>query len=99
MAYFAVIDGIEVVNTILADSVSDAETLTGKTCVEYTDESPIGIGWEYNNSKKAWVAPKPFPSWTLKSDNTWQAPKNYPRGGGFYLWDETEQNWIAASQE
>ena len=45
MANYAVIENGTVINTIVADSQAIAEELTGLACTEYTEESPIGIGW------------------------------------------------------
>jgi hypothetical protein len=50
MATFAVIDNNTVTNIIVADTKEIAETVTGSTCVEYTDENPTGIGWTYDGS-------------------------------------------------
>jgi hypothetical protein len=48
MANYAVIkDGI-VTNVIIAESQEIAELVTGRICVEYTDENPATIGWFYN---------------------------------------------------
>jgi hypothetical protein len=47
MATFAVIQNNIVTNIIVADTKEIAETVTGSTCVEYTDENPAGIGWTY----------------------------------------------------
>jgi hypothetical protein len=51
MANYAVIkDGI-VNNIIVADTKEIAETVTGLTCIEYTDENPAGIGWTYDGAE------------------------------------------------
>lgn len=47
MATFAVINSNIVENIIVADTKEIAEEVTGKTCVEYTDSNPAGIGWSY----------------------------------------------------
>lgn len=47
MANYAVINGNIVENIIVADTKEIAEEVTGKTCIEYTDENPAGIGWTY----------------------------------------------------
>lgn len=44
---FAVIENNVVINTVVADSVEIAETITGATCVEYTDENVAHIGLGY----------------------------------------------------
>ena len=48
MANFAVTEGNNVVNTIIADSKEIAEQITGKTCIKYTNE-PAEIGGTYIN--------------------------------------------------
>ncbi len=50
MANFAVIENGVVLNTILADSKAIAEEVTGKTCVEYTEENPACIGHGYDGT-------------------------------------------------
>jgi hypothetical protein len=55
MAYFAIIENNEVTNVIIAETKEIAETVTGKTCVEYTDSNPASIGWTYDGTK--FIAP------------------------------------------
>lgn len=45
---FAVIENETIVNTIIADSLEIAESVTGLQCVEYTEENPAAIGWLYD---------------------------------------------------
>ena len=47
MPNFAVIKHNIVENCIVADSLEDAKKTTGLECVEYTDDSPVSIGWQY----------------------------------------------------
>lgn len=48
MANYAVLNNNNIVeNIIVADTKEIAEEVTGKTCVEYTDSNPAGIGWSY----------------------------------------------------
>lgn len=58
MANFAVIEGENVINTIVADSKEIAERVTGKTCIKYTNE-PAEIGGTYINGIFT-QAPKPI---------------------------------------
>lgn len=51
MGMFAVIEDNVVINTILADSKSIAEEVTNKTCIEYTQDNPLGIGFIYDGEK------------------------------------------------
>jgi hypothetical protein len=57
MANYAVLNGNNVENTIVAESLEIAETVTQKTCVEYSDSNPAGIGWTYDGTK--FIAPTP----------------------------------------
>ena len=52
------------------------------------------IGYTYDKTKDAFIAPKPYPSWTLVEDTClWQPPTAYPDDGKFYEWDEATTNW------
>ena len=54
-----------------------------------------GIGYTYNSSLDAYIAPKPFPSWSLNEETTeWVSPVPYPDDNKFYHWDEPSQSWI-----
>lgn len=55
MLNFAVINNNIVENVIVADTKEIAELVTNKTCVEYTESNPAGIGWTYENGK--FIAP------------------------------------------
>jgi hypothetical protein len=48
MKTFAVIENNKVINVILADLKEIAEEVTGQLCIEYTEEDPVGIGWDYD---------------------------------------------------
>jgi hypothetical protein len=55
-----------------------------------------GIGYTYNADIDAFVAPKPFASWTLNNETAqWDAPVPYPQDGGPYVWDEATTSWVA----
>lgn len=50
-----------------------------------------GVGDTFDENKNAFIAPKPFPSWSLNGVN-WEAPKTKPEGA--YIWDESKLDWI-----
>jgi hypothetical protein len=51
-----------------------------------------GIGFQYDQQKDAFIAPKPFNSWILNEDTCqWEAPVDYPNDGQKYIWNETIQ--------
>lgn len=47
MATFAIINDNIVEDVIVADTKEIVEEVTGRTCIEYTDENPAGINWTY----------------------------------------------------
>lgn len=47
MKIFAVLTGQVVTNTIVADSIENAELATNSKCVEILQDSSVGIGYEY----------------------------------------------------
>jgi hypothetical protein len=49
MFTYAVIEKNIVVNVIVADTLEIAQEVTGKTCVEYNEDNPAGIGWKYKD--------------------------------------------------
>jgi hypothetical protein len=54
-----------------------------------------GIGWVYDSRRDAFIAPQPFPSWSLnESTCTWVPPIPYPDDGSKYNWNEDTQSWF-----
>ena len=51
-----------------------------------------GIGFTYDADADVFVAPQPFPSWTLDENHDWQPPTPKPEGN--YAWFEPNQQWI-----
>ena len=55
-----------------------------------------GIGYTYDATRDAFIAPKPFNSWVLNEDTCqWEAPVAYPTDGVMYQWDEETTDWKA----
>jgi hypothetical protein len=52
-----------------------------------------GIGYSYDLVADVFIAPQPFPSWTLDGNFDWEAPKPRPVEG-LWQWDEQAQEWI-----
>lgn len=52
-----------------------------------------GIGFTYNSTANVFVAPKPFPSWSLDSNHDWQAPVARP-AEGMWSWNEETLAWV-----
>jgi len=53
-----------------------------------------GVGYRYDATADAFVAPQPFPSWNLDANHDWQPPTPMPVDGKQYRWDESTQAWI-----
>ena len=53
-----------------------------------------GIGMTYDQTRDAFIPPKPFNSWIL-NENTclWDAPVARPNNNNIYFWNEENQNW------
>ena len=52
-----------------------------------------GIGYEYRSDIDAFVAPQPYPSWSLDVDAKWQPPTPYPTDDKMYSWNEGTTEW------
>jgi len=53
-----------------------------------------GIGYKYDQTRDAFIPPKPYNSWTLNEDTClWEAPVVKPDDGKIYLWNEETQQW------
>jgi len=53
-----------------------------------------GIGYKYDQTRDAFIPPKPFNSWTLNEDTClWEAPVAKPDDDNRYDWNETNQTW------
>ena len=57
-----------------------------------------GIGFHYDQTRDAFIAPKPFNSWILNEDTCiWEAPVAIPtttlEDNQYYSWNESIINW------
>jgi hypothetical protein len=53
-----------------------------------------GIGYKYDQTKDAFIPPKPYNSWTLNETTClWEAPVAKPDDDNRYTWNETNQTW------
>ena len=68
-----------------------------------------GAGYTFDAAKNKFISPKPHASWSLDSNDDWQAPVTFPTittyGNNDPLdtygitWDETGQKWTAEDHE
>jgi hypothetical protein len=53
-----------------------------------------GIGYTYDETRDAFIAPKPYNSWILNEDTCqWEAPVAYPTDDKRYNWNEQTLSW------
>jgi len=53
-----------------------------------------GVGYTYDEDRDAFIAPKPFNSWTLNEDTCqWEAPVALPDTENKYNWNEETTSW------
>ena len=86
----------------VVDGISDWEeyygNFRGQKCIRTSYNNNIrkqyaGIGFTYNEEADVFIAPQPYPSWSLDANHDWQAPT--PKPDGNYYWDETSLSWLA----
>jgi hypothetical protein len=55
-----------------------------------------GSGFTYDAVRDAFIAPQPYPSWTLnESTCKWEPPVECPTDGKPYVWNESTLSWDA----
>jgi hypothetical protein len=56
-----------------------------------------GIGYRYNETKNKFISPQPYQSWTLNSNDDWEAPITFPNNtiDKNISWEEGNLRWIA----
>lgn len=86
----------------VVDGISDWETyygeLVGQRCVRTSYNNNIrkqyaGIGFTYDAELDIFIAPQPYPSWSLNSNYDWVAPVPCPTEG-LWRWDEAAGDWV-----
>jgi hypothetical protein len=54
-----------------------------------------GCDFTYDNTRDAFIPPKPFDSWLLdEATCQWQSPVPYPTDGKPYMWNEESVDWV-----
>jgi len=53
-----------------------------------------GVGYTYDQTRNAFIPPKPYPSWVLNETTClWDPPVVKPEDGQNYRWNEQNQTW------
>lgn len=87
------VDGVEVESK----GVQFCKSLFGGTWLQTSYNGRIrkqyaGVGYTYDADANVFVAPQPFPSWSLDSNYDWQPPTQQPEGS--FYWDEESLSWL-----
>lgn len=87
------VDGVEVEQK----GIDFLNNLLGGTWVQTSYNGRIrkqyaGVGYAYDADADQFVAPQPYASWSLDSNNDWQAPTPKPEGS--FYWDEETLAWV-----
>ena len=109
MAHYAFLDENNIVTEVITgidetELIEGLETETwygnfrGQTCKRTSYHGNIrkryaGIGYTYDAINDVFIAPQPFPSWSLDDDFNWQPPTPMPTEGKWY-WDEDSLSWV-----
>lgn len=110
MAHYAFLDKNNIVTEVIVGideteliDGKDPETWYGEfrnqRCVRTSYNRNIrknyaGIGYAYDESRDAFIPPKPHDSWLLDEKTcNWIAPVEYPSDGVIYEWDEEQLDW------
>jgi len=85
----------ENVGVAFCRSLFGAETIWRQTSYNATfRKNYAGIGYRYDAALNAFIAPQPYPSWSLNTTTCqWEAPKPYPTDGKAYGWNEGLLRW------
>jgi hypothetical protein len=101
LTWWAKIEEGQVVDFIIVNADLDGEVFTSNlegTWLESFDDGrrrqPAQMFGFYDSTKDEFYSPKPYPSWTLDSDNNWNAPTPKPNDGKNYAWLEEQLKWL-----
>jgi len=97
MAYFAKIEnGIVItVNSAEQDNIDTQEGTWVQTSYNNNfRKNYAGMGYTYDETRDAFYAPQPYPSWTLNETTCrWESPTPYPDDDKHYTWNEDTLSW------
>ena len=115
MAHYAFLDENNIVTEVITgiDETELIEGLhpeiwygnfRGQTCKRTSYNGNIrknyaGIGYTYDESRDAFIAPKLYASWVLNEATClWEPPIPYPEDGAYYIWDEETTDWVEVQE-
>lgn len=113
MAHYAFVDENNIVTEVivgkdeneLLDGLTPEEwygNFRGQKCIRTSYNNKIrkqyaGAGFSYDPIHDVFIAPKPFPSWSLNENYDWESP--LPKPNGDVYWDEDSYSWLSFPSE
>jgi len=103
MAYYAqivndIVTEVIVVNDDIPNGAEFAHNLLGGVWVETFYDTAgknfASINYTYDSLNQNFIAPQPYPSWILDSNDQWQPPVAQPPAPPQTYWNEQLQRWI-----
>jgi hypothetical protein len=93
------VNGIDFLTKLTGWAIWKQTSYNTKGGVHNNNGTPLrknyaGIGYTYDETRDAFIAPKPFNSWILNEDTCiWNAPVAYPNDDNMYSWNELTFTW------
>jgi len=103
MSHFAKIDSSNIVTEVIvaeqdfinSGAVGDSFLWVQTSYNGNFRKNYASVGDTYDKTKDAFIAPKPYPSWTLvEATCQWTAPSAMPDDGKIYTWNEDTTAWV-----
>ena len=102
MAYYAqIVNNIVTTVVVVNDDIDDGDQfctdLFGgqweQTYIDTAGKNYAAVGDTYDAVNQNFIAPQPYPSWTLDSNDIWQPPVPQPPAPPQTYWNEETQTW------
>ena len=103
MAYYAqivddIVTQVIVVNDDVPNGAQFCHNLVGgvwiETHMDTAGKNFASINYTYDKVNNNFIAPQPYLSWTLDSNDQWQPPVPQPAAPPTTYWNEQLQKWI-----
>ena len=101
MAQFAELDENNIViRVIVAEDLDFCEGVLGGRWQQTSYNASMyknyaGIGFTWDESRRAFIPPQPYQSWTLDEETcNWNPPVPYPTDDRLYTWSEETLEWV-----
>ena len=98
MIKYAELNSDNVVVNIIISTEAQIQTLSGNF-VKFGTQDTVSrkeaiISGTYDLEKDIFLAPRPYPSWSLSDSGEWVPPVERPAPGTPHMWDEESTSWI-----